>query len=97
MPMDLKALTRELRADERPQLLAPPSRPRRGGPPLQVRARDIVMDAKTVAQEGYRACMAGKPVHVAGIANELAVQWIKYQPGWLMRAFGGVFGKSRDA
>jgi len=57
----------------------------------------MIMDAKTVAQEGYRACMAGKPVHVAGIANELAVQWIKYQPGWLMRAFGSVFGKGRDA
>ena len=57
----------------------------------------MIMDAKTVAQEGYRACMAGKPVHVAGIANELAVQWIKYQPRWLMRAFGGVFGKSSDA
>jgi hypothetical protein len=41
--------------------------------------------------------MAGKPVHVAGIADELAVQWMKYQPRWLMRAFGSVFGKSRDA
>jgi NAD(P)-dependent dehydrogenase (short-subunit alcohol dehydrogenase family) len=57
----------------------------------------MIMDAKTVAQEGYRACMAGKPVHVAGIANELAVQWIKYQPRWLMRAFGSVLGKGRDA
>jgi short-subunit dehydrogenase len=55
------------------------------------------MHAKSVAQEGYRACMAGKPVHVAGIANELAVQWIKYQPSWLTRAFGSVLGKGRDA
>jgi short-subunit dehydrogenase len=54
----------------------------------------MIMDAKTVAQEGYRACMAGKPVHVAGLANELAVQWIKYQPSWLLRAIGGVFGKA---
>src|SRR5437879_7206708 len=36
--------------------------------------RMMIMDAKSVALEGYRACMAGKPVHVAGIANELAVQ-----------------------
>ena len=57
----------------------------------------MIMDAKTVAQDGYRACMAGKPVHVAGIANELAVQWIKYQPSWLRRAFGSGFGKGRDA
>ncbi|MFO1135143.1 MAG: SDR family oxidoreductase [Rhodoblastus sp.] len=57
----------------------------------------MIMDARTVAQEGYRACMAGKPVHVAGIANELAVQWIKYQPSWLLRAIGGVLGKSGGA
>ncbi|SDJ30107.1 hypothetical protein SAMN05444171_2088 [Bradyrhizobium lablabi] len=59
--------------------------------------RMMIMDAKSVAQEGYRACMAGKPVHVAGIANELAVQWVKYQPNWLMRAVGGLLGKGRDA
>ena len=57
----------------------------------------MIMDAKTVALEGYRACMAGKPVHVAGIANELAVQWMKYQPNWLRRAVGGVLGKGRNA
>ena len=56
----------------------------------------MIMDAKTVAQEGYRACMAGKPVHVAGIVNELAVQWIRYQPSWLRRAFSNVLGKGRD-
>ncbi|MGG6548138.1 UNVERIFIED_CONTAM: short-chain dehydrogenase, partial [Prevotella sp. 15_C9] len=50
----------------------------------------MIMDAGTVAREGYRACMAGKPVHVAGIANELAVQWIKYQPSWVVRAVSGV-------
>ena len=59
--------------------------------------RMMIMDAKTVALEGYRACMAGKPVHVAGIANELAVQWIKYQPSWLVRAVSGVLGRGRDA
>ena len=40
----------------------------------------VIMDAKSIAREGYRAGMAGKPVQVAGIANELAVRWIKYQP-----------------
>ena len=55
------------------------------------------MDAKAVAAEGYRACMAGKPVHVAGTDNELAVQWIKYQPSWLTRAIGGVLARSLDA
>ena len=56
----------------------------------------MIMDPKSVAQEGYRACMAGTPVHVAGIANELAVQWIRYQPSWLMRAVGGLLNKSRS-
>jgi hypothetical protein len=57
----------------------------------------MIMDAGTVAREDYRACMAGRPVHVAGIANELAVQWIKYQPSWLMRAVGGILSKGHDA
>ena len=57
--------------------------------------RTMIMDAKTVAREAYRACMAGKPVHVAGVANELAVQWIKYQPSWLVRAVGGFLAKGR--
>ncbi|MCO5130602.1 MAG: SDR family oxidoreductase [Xanthobacteraceae bacterium] len=56
----------------------------------------MIMDAKTVAEEGYRACMAGKPVHVAGLANELAVQWIKYQPSWLVRAVGGLLNQGRE-
>jgi len=55
----------------------------------------MIMDPKSVAQEGYRACMAGKPVHVAGVANELAVQWIKYQPSWLVRAVGSVLNQGR--
>jgi uncharacterized protein len=53
----------------------------------------LVMDAKTVAREGYSACMAGKAVHIAGPANELAVSWIKYQPDWLVRAVGGVLSR----
>lgn len=57
----------------------------------------MVMDAKSVAQEGYRACIAGKPVHIAGIGNELAMQWVKYQPDWLLRAVGGFLSKARDA
>ena len=55
----------------------------------------VIMDAKSIAREGYRAGMAGKPVQVAGIANELTVRWIKYQPSWLVRAVGEFF--SRDA
>jgi uncharacterized protein len=49
----------------------------------------MVMDARTVAREGYSACMAGQAVHIAGPLNELAVTWVKYQPDWLVRAVGG--------
>lgn len=57
----------------------------------------MIMDPKSVAQEGFRACMAGTPVHVAGIANELAVQWMKYQPSWLLRVAGGFLNRNRGA
>jgi hypothetical protein len=30
------------------------------------------------------------------MANELAVQLIKYQPSWVRRAVGNVLGKGRD-
>jgi uncharacterized protein len=40
--------------------------------------------------------MEGKTVHVAGTLNELAVQWVKYQPSWLVRAVGGVLARNRD-
>ena len=58
--------------------------------------RFLIMDAKTVAREGYNACMEGKAVHVAGTVNELAVQWVKYQPSWLVRAVSGVLARNRD-
>ncbi len=56
----------------------------------------MIMDPKAVAAEGYRACMAGTPIHVPGIANELAVQWIKYQPSWLLRAASRFMRKPQD-
>ena len=51
----------------------------------------MIMDARTVAREGYRALMAGKAVHVPGMANEIATQWMKYQPTWLRHAFTSAF------
>ena len=57
----------------------------------------LIMDAKAVTCEGCRAGMAGELVHVAGIANELAVRRIKYQPSWLVWAVGGFLSKGRDA
>ena len=53
----------------------------------------MMMDAKSVAREGYSACASGKAVHVAGSVNELAVTWVKYQPSWLVRAVGGLLAR----
>lgn len=42
-----------------------------------------VMDAKVVAQVGYRGLMAGKPVVIAGFYNKIQVQAMKFTPGFI--------------
>jgi short-subunit dehydrogenase len=49
----------------------------------------IVMDAKAVAKEGYKACLAGEALHVAGVSNDLFTQAVQYLPRSLVRAMGG--------
>ena len=49
----------------------------------------VVMDAKSVARAGFRAARRGKVVEVPGVANEMAVNWMQFQPRWLVRAMGG--------
>ncbi|HJQ57316.1 MAG TPA: SDR family oxidoreductase [Vineibacter sp.] len=66
-----------------------------GGTDLSRLPSMMIMDAPAVAREGYTACMAGKAVHVAGPANDIAVQWIKYQPDWLVRSVGGMLARMR--
>ena len=47
------------------------------------------MSAEKVAEQGYRAVMAGKPVYVNGLVNRLMVNFFKYLPDslgrWLVR------------
>jgi short-subunit dehydrogenase len=54
----------------------------------------LMMDARSVAREGFKACMDGKSVHVAGTVNRLAVQWVRYRPRWLAR---GLFARKRGS
>jgi hypothetical protein len=51
------------------------------------------MDAKAVAQEGYSACLAGKAVQVAGLANNIGVSGVQILPRWLVRAVGGFIAR----
>jgi short-subunit dehydrogenase len=44
------------------------------------------MDARTVAEEGYRALKAGKPVVIAGFKNWLVVQSVRFSPRSLVTA-----------
>jgi short-subunit dehydrogenase len=53
----------------------------------------LVMDAKAVAKEGHDACLAGKPVHVPGLSNDLALQGMRYLPRSLVRAMGGLVAR----
>ncbi len=51
------------------------------------------MDASKVAKEGYRACMKGRSVHVSGVLNQVATEWVRHQPKWLVRNTGGIMSR----
>ena len=54
----------------------------------------LLMDAETVAREGYAACMAGEVIHVNGLFYRLGVGWTRIQPRWLVRRAAGFwFGR----
>jgi short-subunit dehydrogenase len=44
------------------------------------------MDARTVAEDGYRAMMAGKPVVISGFKNWLVAQSVRFSPRRLVTA-----------
>jgi short-subunit dehydrogenase len=43
-----------------------------------------VMDARTVAEAGYRGLMAGKPVVIPGLMNKLLAQSVRFSPRWMV-------------
>jgi hypothetical protein len=57
--------------------------------------RIVKMSPAQVAKDGYRACMRGRAVHIAGLQNQLGMQWIQYQPRWLVRSVGGFMARMR--
>jgi hypothetical protein len=44
------------------------------------------MDARTVAVDGYRGLMAGKPVIISGFKNWLVAQSVRFSPRRLVTA-----------
>jgi short-subunit dehydrogenase len=44
-----------------------------------------MMDARTVAEEGYRAMMRGKAVMINGFKNRLLAQSVRFSPRWAVR------------
>lgn len=54
------------------------------------------LDAAEVAREGFHAAMAGEPVRVNGLAYQLAVEMLRYQPRVVTRAVGRAFGRQLE-
>ncbi len=52
-------------------------------------ANALAMKPSQVAEETYRACMKGRPVHVNGPLNKVAATFVQHQPRWLVRSIVG--------
>lgn len=61
--------------------------------PLEL-AGPFMTSAREVAQDGYRASLAGEVVRIPGLANQAMVTWLQYQPRGLVRWFSGMAARS---
>ena len=50
----------------------------------------LVSSPRSVAQEAYRALMAGQTILVPGLPNQIAAAWSQVTPRWLTRTFAGL-------
>jgi short-subunit dehydrogenase len=53
----------------------------------------LVSDSRSVAEEGYEACMAGRVIVVPGLPNRLMASVTPLYPRWLVRGIGGFIGR----
>jgi hypothetical protein len=58
------------------------------------RAGPFLGSPHDVALEGYRACMAGEVIRIPGLMNQALVNWMRYQPRWLVRTLSGMVSRS---
>jgi short-subunit dehydrogenase len=56
----------------------------------------LISDVASVAREGVEACLAGRALVVPGLTNRLGASLVQLQPRWLVRAFGGLIGRSQS-
>ena len=54
------------------------------------------MDARTVAEDGYRGLMAGKPVVISGFRNWLVAQSVRFSPRRLVTAVARKLQEARN-
>jgi len=53
----------------------------------------LVADAKTVAAEGYAACIRGEAIRVPGAINQAAMLASRASPKWVVRRVTGALGR----
>ena len=54
----------------------------------------VVGDARSVAIEGYNACLNGEVISVPGGLNLASTLLSRAAPKWLVRRLGGFFGRA---
>jgi len=62
--------------------------------PAMEAAQWFLADARSVAEEGYRAAEAGEVIRVPGPMNQAMVNWMSAQPRWLTRFFSGLAART---
>jgi uncharacterized protein len=53
----------------------------------------LISDVNEVADQGYRACLAGEVIHVSGAINQAMTLAAGATPKWLLRRVAGVVGR----
>jgi len=65
----------------------------RAHPRVRSLPRLAVADARTVAAEGYEACMRGEAVRIPGFLNQVTTLSGRALPRWLVRRVAGMIGR----
>lgn len=56
----------------------------------------LISDPKAVAQQAYKATMAGQTILVPGLPNQIAAAWAQVTPRWLTRTVTGFASRQTD-